>query len=97
MKLSTEKLQDEPHLSASVPVKLFVCCWTHFGEQHETQEAECYFHTQRGGQGAQCRQHFNGFPIVRKEQISTLYAGNLAFFMTIKIVPRLCSVDSAPE
>ncbi len=72
------------HICASVPVKLFVCCWTRFGEQHEMQEAECYFHTQQGGQGAQCRQHFNGFPIVRKEQFSALYAGNLTLFMTIK-------------
>lgn len=84
-------------MSASVPVRLFVCCRTHFREQHETQEAECYFHTQRGGQGVQCRQHRNGFPFVRKGQISTLYAGNLAFFMTIKKVLPLCSVDSAAE
>lgn len=77
--------------------KLFVCCWTHFGEQHETRAAECYFHTQWGGQGAQRRQHFNGFPIVTREQITTLHASNHAFFMTIKIVPRLCSVDSAAK
>lgn len=50
----------------------------------KTQAAECYFHTQWGGQGAQCRQHFNGFPIVTKEQITSLYAYNLAFFMSIK-------------
>lgn len=61
------------------------------------KEAEYYFHTQWEGQRAQRRQHFNGVPIVRKKQISTLYASNLASFMTIKIVWRLCSVDSAAE
>lgn len=97
LKYLWKKRHDEPHLSTSPVVKLFVCCWTHLGEKHEMKEAEYYFHTQWGGQGAQCRQHFNGFPIVRKKQISTLYASNHASFMTIKIVWRLCSVDSAAE
>lgn len=42
------------------------------------QQLSDAFRTQRGGRGAQRRPHFNGFPIVTQEQISTLSADNLA-------------------
>lgn len=68
-----------------------------FSVLHTFQGAEYCFHAQRGGHGAQHTQHVNGFSIVRKKQISAVYASRLASSVTIKIVRSLCSVHSAGE
>lgn len=88
--MSHQAIGGEDHKIKHICLSLYLwSCPRAVGQIFGSSVTRCYFHTQQPGQGARRAQHPNGFQVVTKEQISTLYAGDLAFITTIKTAVTL--------